>query len=256
MSAVAIHPLQGLPEIGLGDPLGELIAVAVREAGLELADGDAVVVSQKVVSKAEGRVRSLAETEPGERARGLAAQLGGGKDPRMVELVLEQSRRVVRAEHGVLIVETHGGWICANGGVDASNLPGDDLVALLPADADASARRIRAELEDAGGARPAVVIADSFGRPWRHGQAEVAIGCAGLVALDDWRGRDDAHGRPLAATAIAIADEIAAAADLVRDKATRIPAVLVRGAGRWWCAEDGPGAALSLQRPPGEDLFR
>ena len=254
MSAVAIHPLQGLPEIGLGDPLGELIAVAVREAGLELADGDAVVVSQKVVSKAEGRVRSLAETEPGERARGLAAQLGGGKDPRMVELVLEQSRRVVRAEHGVLIVETHGGWICANGGVDASNLPGDDLVALLPADADASARRIRAELEDAGGARPAVVVADSFGRPWRHGQAEVAIGCAGLAPLEDWRGRPDGGGRLLRATQIAVADQAAAAADLVRGKDTGEPAVRLRGLEHHVLPGDGPGAA-ELLRAADQDLF-
>lgn len=254
MSTVELHGLPGLPEIGVGDPLGELIVAGVREAGLELADGDVVVVSQKVVSKAEGRVRSLAETEPGERARELAARLG--KDPRLVELVLGEARRVVRAEHGVLIVETHAGWICANGGVDSSNLPADNLVALLPADADASARRIRAEIERACGARPAVVIADSFGRPWRHGQADIAIGCAGLAALDDWRGLDDGYGRELAATAIAIADELAGAADLVRDKISGTPAVLVRGAGRWWSPEDGPGAAVSLQRPAADDLFR
>jgi coenzyme F420-0:L-glutamate ligase/coenzyme F420-1:gamma-L-glutamate ligase len=156
----------------------------------------------------------------------------------------------------VLIVETRGGWICANAGIDSSNLPGEDLVALLPADADASARRIRAELAAACGARPAVVVADSFGRPWRHGQAEVAIGCAGLLALDDWRGRADAHGRELAATAIAIADQLAGAADLVRDKASATPAALIRGAERWWCEDDGPGAAAVLQRPAGEDLFR
>lgn len=249
---IALHPLSGLPEIEPGARLGELVAAAARD--LELADGDAVVVSQKVVSKAEGRMRRLDEVEPGERAIELAAQLG--KDPRVVELVLAESRRVVRAAGSVLIVETRGGWICANAGIDSSNVPGEDVVALLPADADASARRIRAELAAAVGARPAVVIADSFGRPWRHGQADVAIGCAGIVALDDWRGRTDTHGRGLAATAIAVADELAAAADLVRDKASRTPAVLVRGAGAWWSEEDGPGAAAMLQRPAAEDLFR
>ena len=180
-----------------------------------------IVVSQKVVSKAEGRIRRLAAVEPGERADELAAALG--KDPRIVELVLSESRRIVRASGTVLIAETHGGWICANAGIDFSNVPGAETATLLPRDADASARLIRGQLAAACGTRPAVVVADSFGRPWRVGQADVAIGCAGLVALDDWRGRRDALGDELAATAIAVADELAAAADLAREKADADP---------------------------------
>ena len=246
--------LPGLPEISAGAKLGGLLASAVERVGVPLSDDDAIVVSQKVVSKAEGRVRRLDEVEPGERAVELAGRLG--KDPRLVELVLAESRRIVRAERGVLIVETHGGWICANAGIDASNVPGDGTVVLLPEDPDASARRLRAAIAAACGRRPAVVIADSFGRPWRIGQADAAIGCAGLRALDDWRGRIDAHGRELTATVVAIADELAAAADLARDKASGGPAVLVRGAGAWRTDEDGPGAAAALQRAAAEDLFR
>jgi coenzyme F420-0:L-glutamate ligase/coenzyme F420-1:gamma-L-glutamate ligase len=251
---VRIEAVPGLPEVSAGDRLGALIAAATAAAAIELADDRVVAVSQKVVSKAEGRVRALAEVEPGERARALAAGLG--KDPRLVELVLAESRRVVRAEHGVLIVETAGGWICANGGIDASNVPGADTVALLPVDPDASARRIRTEIAAACNCRPAVLVADSFGRPWRRGQAEAAIGCAGLVTLDDWRGRADAQGRPLAATAIAVADQLAAAADLTRDKDSGAPVAVIAGAGRWRTADDGPGAAAALQRSAAEDLFR
>jgi coenzyme F420-0:L-glutamate ligase/coenzyme F420-1:gamma-L-glutamate ligase len=163
---------------------------------------------------------------------------------------------VVRADHGVLIVETASGWVCANAGIDASNVPGDEVVGLLPEDPDRSARRIRAEIAAACGARPAVLILDSFGRPWRLGQTEVAIGCAGLVALDDWRGRPDTQGRPLAATSVAVADQLAGAADLVRDKLSGAPVVLIAGAGRWRTDADGPGAAAALQRGADEDLFR
>ncbi len=237
----------GLPEIAEGDRLGELIGA---RAGLE--PGDLAVISQKVVSKAEGRVVRIADREPGARARKLAAELD--RDPALVQLVLDESREVLRAERGVLICETHHGLVCANAGVDTSNV-GEGQAALLPTDPDASARRIRAELV-AGGASPlAVVVSDSFGRAWRQGQAEVAIGCAGLRPLDDWRGRTDAGGRPLAATLIAIADEAAAAADLVRDKASRTPAAIVRGLAHHVTAEDGPGAA-SLRRPREQDLFR
>jgi coenzyme F420-0:L-glutamate ligase/coenzyme F420-1:gamma-L-glutamate ligase len=250
---VEIVALRGIPEVTQGADLGELIVEAASAGGIDLRDGDAVVVSQKVVSKAEGRTVSLADVKPGERARELAAQLE--KDPRQVELVLSESRRIVRAERSVLIVETHSGVVCANAGIDSSNVPGDEAVTLLPLDADESARRIRAEIAAACHRRPAIVVGDSLGRPWRLGQAEIAIGCAGLAALDDWRGRSDAHGRELTATAIAVADELAAAADLVRDKVSRTPAILVRGVARWRTGEDGPGAA-SLARPPGEDLFR
>jgi coenzyme F420-0:L-glutamate ligase / coenzyme F420-1:gamma-L-glutamate ligase len=252
-AAVQIHALAGIPEVAAGDELGAHIAAAASAAGLELRDEDVVVVSQKVVSKAQGRTRRLGEVEPGERAGALAAELG--KDPRLVELVLAEAQRIVRAERGVLIVETAGGLICANAGIDASNVPGDDTVTLLPLDADAAARGIRAEIAAACGRRPAVLIADSLGRPWRLGQAEVAIGCAGLVMLDDWRGRTDVHGRELTTTAIAVADELAAAADLVRHKLSMTPAVLVRGAGRWRTDDDGPGAA-ALRRPAADDLFR
>lgn len=251
---VEIVALPGIPEIAEGDRLGELIVTGARDCGAPLTDDHVAVISQKVVSKAEGRIRSLSEVEPSERARALATELD--KDARMVELVLSESLRVVRADHGVLIVETRGGWICANAGIDASNVPGNEIVALLPRDADASARRIRAEIAAAGDCRPAVLVTDSFGRPWRIGQAEVAIGCAGLSALDDWRGRGDSHGRPLAATVTAIADQIASAADLVRDKTSSSPVVLVEGAGRWRVDADGPGAASALQRSAAEDLFR
>ena len=249
MSArLEILAIEGLGEIGTGDALGSAIASASR-----LREGDVVVVSQKVVSKAEGRVVELAEIEPSPQAHQLASSVN--KDPRIVELVLRESRQVVRAEPGVLIAETRGGWICANAGIDSSNLPTEGTVALLPEDADASARRLRDELEAASGRRPAVLISDSFGRPWRLGQAEVAIGCAGLRALDDWRGRLDRNERQLAATLIAVADQAAAAADLVRDKRSGVPASIVRGLSRHVTPEDGPGAVV-LQRPEEEDLFR
>jgi len=245
--------LAGIPEVREGDAVGQLIAWATGAGELDLSDGDVVVVAQKVVSKAEGRVRDLAEISPGERASELALELD--KDPRLVDLILSESERLVRAERGVLIVETRHGWICANAGIDASNVTGEDIVTLLPADPDASARRIRAELAAASNAQPAVVIADSFGRPWRLGQTDVAIGCAGLIPLDDWRGRSDIHGRELTATSIAVGDELAAAADLVRNKADGVPAVVIRGAERWVTSEDGPGAA-ALRRAAEDDLFR
>jgi coenzyme F420-0:L-glutamate ligase/coenzyme F420-1:gamma-L-glutamate ligase len=248
MAELVLTPVEGLPEITRGDPLGRLIAERA-----DPADGDVVVISQKVVSKAEGRVRRLGDTEPGERARELAGRLG--KNPALVELILAESRSVIRAERGVLIVETSSGWICANAGIDASNAGDDDLVVLLPADPDASARRLRAEIREGSGSAPAVVIADSFGRPWRVGQTDVAIGCAGLSPLDDWRGREDRDGRGLAATLIAVADQLAAAADLTRDKASGAPAVRVRGASHLVTGDDGPGAA-ALQRPAEADLFR
>ncbi|HVW45720.1 MAG TPA: coenzyme F420-0:L-glutamate ligase [Solirubrobacterales bacterium] len=246
---VRVRPVVGLPEIVPGDPLGRLIA---EQAG-GLADGDVVVVSQKVVSKAEGRLRKLSSVIPGAEARHYAAVLG--KEPNLVQLILEESAEVIRAERGVLIVETNHGLVCANAGIDSSNVEGDDTVLLLPEDPDASARRLRAEIGAASGARIGVVIADSFGRAWRIGQAEVAIGCAGLTPIDDWRGRRDAGGRELRATQIAIADEAAAAADLVRDKAAAVPAVVVGGLDRWVTAADGPGAA-AIRRPREADLFR
>jgi coenzyme F420-0:L-glutamate ligase / coenzyme F420-1:gamma-L-glutamate ligase len=245
MSSLTASGVEGLPEIEQGARLGELIA-----ARAELQDGDVVVISQKVVSKAEGQTRRLSSVIPGAEARKLAAVLG--KEPALVELILEESTEVLRAERGVLITETHHGFVCANAGIDSSNVPGDDTVCLLPQDPDASARRIRDEIV---GAVIGVVISDSFGRTWRLGQAEVAIGCAGLQPLDDWRGRADAHGTALEATMIAVADEATAAADLIRGKDSRLPVTILRGLNRFVTAGDGPGAA-ALRRPRDEDLFR
>jgi coenzyme F420-0:L-glutamate ligase/coenzyme F420-1:gamma-L-glutamate ligase len=248
MSELGIIGVGGLPEVTEGMRIGELVAEHAR-----LADGDVVVISQKIVSKAEGRIRRLSSVLPGGEARRLAAVLG--KEPALVELILEQSREVLRAERGVLITETRHGFVCANAGIDSSNLPEPDTVCLLPEDPDASARRIRAEIREATGTSIATIVSDSFGRAWRLGQAEVAIGCAGISPLDDWRGRQDASGRELEATLIAVADEAAAAADLVRDKTSGVPVAIVRGLDRFVTANDGPGAA-ALRRPRDEDLFR
>jgi coenzyme F420-0:L-glutamate ligase/coenzyme F420-1:gamma-L-glutamate ligase len=250
---IEIVRVRGMPEIAAGDRLGEYIVRALESDAQVLGADDVVAVAQKAVSKAEDRVRSLSDAEPGERARELAGATG--KDARLVELILRESRSVIRAERNVLIVETLGGWICANAGIDASNVPGDGRVTLLPADPDASARRIRSDIAAAAGVSPAVVVADSFGRPWRLGQVDVAIGCAGIAPLDDWRERHDREGRRLAATVVAVADEIAAAADLARDKDAGVPACVVRGLAHYVSRGDGPGARAQ-QRPPEDDLFR
>jgi coenzyme F420-0:L-glutamate ligase/coenzyme F420-1:gamma-L-glutamate ligase len=212
-----------------------------------------IVVASKAVSKAEGRVVSLASVEPGERARALAAEQD--KDPRVVQLVLDECVELLRAHGGVLIAETRHGFVCANAGIDASNVPGDDRVVLLPQDPDASARALRAGVEAALGVRPGVLVTDSFGRAWRLGQTDVAIGAAGVAVLDDWRGRRDHEGRELAATVLAAGDALAGAADLARSKDAGEPAVLVRGLERLVLPDDGPGAA-ALRRPRADDLFR
>ena len=244
MTTISATALAPLPEVRAGDDLAGLLLAASDG----LRDGDVLVIAHKVVSKAEGRVRRLPDIEPDERARARAAE--HDKDARIVQVVLDETAELVRAERGVLICRTHHGFVCANAGVDASNAPEDGALVLLPRDPDASARALRGALPG----RPAVVIADSFGRAWRHGQCDVAIGIAGLTALDDWRGRRDPRGLELRATAIAVADEAAAAADLLRDKASRQPAVVVRGLERFVTDEDGPGAA-ALIRPVDEDLF-
>ena len=219
-------------------------------------DGDVLVVAHKVVSKAEGRLRRLHEIEPGERARELAEE--HRKDPRLVQAVLDESAEVLRAVGGTLICVTHHGFVCANAGVDQSNVSADDRRAelvLLPEDPDGSAARLRARIEGELGVRPAVVITDSFGRAWRLGQTDVAIGAAGVTPLEQWVGRPDAFGRELRVTSIAIGDSIAAAADLARGKDSLEPVVLVRGLERYVTRDDGPGAA-ALRRPPEADLFR
>ena len=244
--ALDLVALPGLPEVRPGDDLaGLLAAAAARVDGLE--PGDVLAVAHKVVSKAEGRIVRLADVDPSAEARALAAE--HGKDPRHVQVVLDESEEVLRADRGRLICRTRHGFVCANAGVDASNAGAAHTLVLLPAEPDATARALRARLGCA------VVITDSFGRAWRHGQCEVAIGAAGLAPLDDRRGLPDADGRTLAATTIAIADEAAAAADLVRGKATREPAVRIRGLARHVTEGDGPGAA-ALVRSLSEDLFR
>ena len=202
-------------------------------------------------------MRRLDAIEPSERARALAAPgaAAAGKDPRHVQAILDESAAIVRSGHGVLVCETHHGFVCANAGIDQSNAAEAGELVLLPADPDGSARALRAGIAAARSVAPAVVIADSFGRAWRLGQTDVAIGVAGLVALDDWRGRADARGRELAATVIAVADAVTAAADLARTKDSGEPAVLVRGLERFVTRANGPGAA-ALRRPVDEDLFR
>jgi coenzyme F420-0:L-glutamate ligase/coenzyme F420-1:gamma-L-glutamate ligase len=245
---IALAALPGLPEVRPGDDLAALLAAAAERAG-GFEPTDVVAIAHKVVSKAEGRVVALAGVSPGARARALAAELG--KDPRHVEVVLSESAQVVRAEGGRLICRTRHGFVCANAGVDASNATDAETLILLPLDPDGSARALRAALPR----HPAVVITDSFGRAWRNGQCEVAIGCAGLRPLDDWRGLPDTAGREMRATVIAIADEAAAAADLARAKDSREPAIRVRGLARHVTAHDGPGVA-PLIRALEHDLFR
>jgi coenzyme F420-0:L-glutamate ligase/coenzyme F420-1:gamma-L-glutamate ligase len=238
--------LQGLPEIRPGDDLAALIAEAT---GADLRAGDVIAIAHKVVSKAEGRIVRLADVIPGQRALALAAE--HGKDPRLVEVILSETEELVRADAGRFICRTRHGFVCANAGVDASNASEPDSLVLLPVDPDGSARALRARLPN----HPAVVITDSFGRAWRQGQCEIAIGLAGLTPVEDWRGRPDVAGRELHATIIAIADEAAAAADLVRAKDSREPAIRLRGLERHVTAADGPGVAALVRRPE-DDLFR
>jgi coenzyme F420-0:L-glutamate ligase / coenzyme F420-1:gamma-L-glutamate ligase len=233
-----VVPLPGMPEIGEGDDLARLLLAAVREAGLELADGDVLAVTSKVVAKAEGRTVPL-PADPAARERVVA------------ETVAAETARVVARRGRLVIAETRTGLVGANALVDASNAGGDRLV-LLPADPDASAARLRAAIEELDGHDVAVVVTDTLGRPWRLGQTDVAVGLAGMAALDDWRGRADGDGRLLEVTEVAVADEVAAAADLVKGKASRVPAALLRGVPH----PKGDGTARDLVRPPAEDLFR
>jgi coenzyme F420-0:L-glutamate ligase/coenzyme F420-1:gamma-L-glutamate ligase len=246
-------PLEGLPEVTPGTDLGDVISTVLASgpAPERLRSGDILVIAHKVVSKAEGRVRSLAQVVPGERA----IELAHGRDPRLMQVVLDEAREIVRASPGVIVCETRHGFVCANAGVDQSNVPGVDTVLLLPLDPDASARAIRARLRELTGVAPGIVITDSFGRAWRTGQSDVAIGLAGVAALDDWRGRADSGGREMRATVIAVADLLAATADLARRKDAAQPVVLLRGADEYATAEDGPGIR-PLLRERSQDLFR
>ncbi len=241
--------IEGIGEVRPGDDLGRLIAEAAGRQGTPLRTGDLVVVGQKIVSKAEGRLVRLADVEPSPAARSMAGSLG--RDPRLVEVILRESRRIVRMDRGVLIAETRHGWICANAGVDQSNVD-LDCVALLPEDPDGSARRLRERFRTVAGADVGVIIADTFGRPWREGLTNVAIGVSGVAPLRSYLGERDPSGRELQATVLAVADELAGAAELVMGKLSRIPAALVRGLG----AAAGEEGSKPLLRDPARDLFR
>ena len=248
--ALSATALAGIGEVGPGTDIAELVVEALAGRAV---DGSVVVISHKIVSKAEGAVRALADVQPSPEAERIAESQG--RDPRQVQVILDQSAELLREEHGVLVCVTHHGFVCANAGVDASNCAEPGTVVVLPADPDSSARRIRSRILELTGSSPAVVIADSFGRAWRFAQVDVAIGCAGLTPIDDWAGRQDRSGRDLSATAIAVADAAAAAADLVRAKDSGDPIVLIEGLGRFVTEADGPGAA-ALLRPAEQDLFR
>jgi len=249
-SRIELVALDGIPEVRPGDDLGSLITDAVAAAGIDLVDADILVVTQKIVSKAEGRLVELASVEPSALATDWANRWN--KDPRQVEVVLRESASIVRMGPGGLIISrTRHGLICANAGVDVSNVGGGDVASLLPEDPDASAQSVRATVRERTGAAPAVIISDSFGRPWRNGIVNVAIGSAGIEGLVDLRGQPDAAGREMKATILAVADELASAADLAGGKVEQRPVVVVRGY-EWRPSEEG---ASALIMEPERDLF-
>ncbi|MGD0712562.1 MAG: coenzyme F420-0:L-glutamate ligase [Gaiellaceae bacterium] len=243
MSGYSVFPVTGIPELGAGDDLAALIVERV-----DLEDADVVVVAQKAVSKVEGRVVYLDDFEPSPRAREIA---GEEADPRRIEAILGEAKRVVRVRGPLVICETPQGFICASAGVDASNAPAPGMLVLLPLDPDASAVRLREELEERTGRELGVIVTDSFGRPWRQGTTDVAIGAAGVQVLQDLQGARDPVGYELHATVIAVADEIAGAAQLVSGKLNRVPVTIVRGLDL-----RGEGCATDIPVPPERDLFR
>lgn len=247
---VRIIGIRGIPEVKAGDDLAELIVAAADNQETPLLDSDLLVVTQKVVSKAEGRLVELSTVEPSDFAIQFAREWG--KDPRLVEVVLRESSRIVRMDRGILIVETKQGFVCANAGVDGSNSGGPGLVTLLPEDCDKSAETLRSEIRRRSGADTAVIICDSFGRPWRTGTDQAALGVAGMLALRDYGGEKDFSGYELRVTQVAVADELASAAELVMGKLERIPAAIIRG----YRAPAGPGSGRQLLREPDKDLFR
>ncbi len=247
---VQVIGIAGMPEVRPGDDLAALILEAARGQGVEIEDGDVLVVTQKIVSKAEGRLVDLREVEPSPQAQEMAARTG--KDARLLEVILRESRRIVRQERGVIICETKHGFVCANAGVDTSNV-GGGVVALLPQNPDQSAERIRAAIqEEKAGISIAVIISDTFGRPWREGHTNVAIGLAGMSAMKDYVGQTDPHGYILRVSTMAVADELAAAAELVMEKLSRVPVAIVRG----FDYQQAEGSGRELIRPQERDLFR
>jgi coenzyme F420-0:L-glutamate ligase/coenzyme F420-1:gamma-L-glutamate ligase len=249
LGKVEVLPLRGLPEVREGSDVAGLMLAALSRSGIRLKDRDIVVVKQKIVSKAEGQVVKLSEVVPSRRAESLAE--AEGRDPRLMELVLRESVRVVRSGHGVVITETKHGFVCANSGVDQSNV-GKGYASLLPADSDLSARRIRKTLEGRSGRRLAVVVTDTFGRPWRKGQTDVAIGCSGINPLVSFRGKADRFGYALRVTEPAVVDEVAGAAELAMGKLDRVPVAMVRGVS--YARGEGGVKSLIMQRE--RDLFR
>jgi coenzyme F420-0:L-glutamate ligase/coenzyme F420-1:gamma-L-glutamate ligase len=241
--------ITGIGEIHPGDDTAHVIVGAATAQHTPLATHDVLVVGQKIISKAEGRILRLSAVEPSPATRRMAEALG--RDPHLLEVILRESRRVVRMDKGVIITETHHGWICANAGVDQSNVDAD-TVALLPEDPDRSARTLRDRVLALTGAHVAVVVADTFGRPWREGLTNVAIGLAGMAALRDYVGMPDSAGRPLQMTMLAVADELASAAEIVMGKLDRIPAAIVRGLR----VDPSDGGSKPLLRDPARDLFR
>ena len=250
MKRLELFGLEGIGEVNAGDSIGALICVACARQGIELVVDDVLVVAQKIVSKAEGRMVRLDGVEPSARARQLGQELD--KQAELVEVILSESRKVIRTGGRALIVETHHGFVCANAGVDQSNV-GLGLVALLPKDADHSAREIRREIQTRTGKTVGVIISDSFGRAWRVGTADVAVGLAGIKPIKDERGLKDRHGYKLKAAVAAIADEIASAAELVMGKRDGVPVVIVRG---YEIEKKEDGSVQELLRPEAEDLFR
>jgi len=246
---VEIFPLSGLPDVKPGDDLAREIVAAARAEDMRIGEDDIFVVAQKIISKSEGRIVRLDDIAPSEGARAWAE--AWSKDARVVEVVLRESKRIVRMERGVIIAETHHGFVCANAGVDVSNAE-DGTAILLPENPDASARVLQTRLSEAFACHVAVIVSDTFGRAWREGLVNVALGVAGLAPLRDYRGTRDIHGRPLQASVIAIADELAAAAELVTGKTDRIPVAIIRGAN----IASRIGSGADLIRPADKDLFR
>lgn len=245
-----ILPVRGIPEIHPGDDLAALIVDAAASRGLDLQDGDVLIVAQKAVSKAEGRLVDLATIDPSPFALSYAATYG--KDPRHVEVVLRESRRIVRMDHGVLIAETSHGFVCANAGVDASNVEGVDMLCLLPLDSDASAGALVSAIKRRSGRDVSVIVSDTFGRPWRNGQTNIAIGLAGIAPLRSYVGQTDPYGYELRVTSLCVADELAGAAELVMGKVEKVPVAVIRG----FAPDPGEGSISEVVRGPEKDMFR